>query len=105
MARGGAKGRKAKGGRKFAKADVMRMERLALEKANRALSAIEVAIAQWNASAEKPPALELRINRLREFHGALSGWEKRMLRSMAKEDVGARVGHLREFSDICHSFM
>ncbi len=85
--------------------DIDRMEKLTLEKANRALSAIENALAIWDASRNKPDDLKPRIGRLKYFYEALSGWEKKMLKSMsAKEDVDARIVHLREFSDICHAY-
>jgi uncharacterized protein (DUF1800 family) len=85
--------------------DIDEMEKLTLEKANKALSVIENTLAIWEASREKPEDLKPRISRLRYFYEALTGWEKKMLKSMAKdEDVDARIGHLREFSDICHAY-
>lgn len=85
--------------------DLEEMEKLTLEKANKALSTIESALAIWDASKEKPEELRPRIGRLKYFYEALSGWEKRMLQSMAKkESMDARIEHLREFSDICHAY-
>lgn len=90
---------------RYAPGDIEKMERLALEKANKALSTIESALAAWDASMEKPEALMPRIGRLKYFYEALSGWERKMLRSMAKtEGMDARIGRLREFSDICHAY-
>jgi hypothetical protein len=81
------------------------MEKLTLEKANKALSAIENAIAIWDASREKPDSLKPRIGRLKYFYEALTGWERKVLKSMAKhESMDARIEHLREFSDICHAY-
>jgi hypothetical protein len=90
---------------KYGQGDIEEMEKLTLEKANKALSTIENALAIWDASREKPEELKLRISRLKYFYEALSGWEKKMLQSMVKkESVDARIEHLREFSDICHAY-
>ncbi len=85
--------------------DVEGLEKDALEKANKALSAIENAIAVWDASKDKPVDYKPRIERLRYFHDALANWEKKMLLAMAKkEDMNSRVEILREFSDICYNY-
>jgi hypothetical protein len=99
------KPRRAGGKPKYRKADISRMERMAVRKANKALSAIEIALSSWNASSEKPPEMEVRIERLRQFYDELAGWEKKALKTMAgRGEVGERVAHLREFSDICHAY-
>jgi hypothetical protein len=85
--------------------DIDELEKEALEKVNKALAAIENAIAIWDASKVKPEDYKMRIDRLRYFHDRLAGWEKRMLMSMAKkEDPASRIELLREFSDICYSY-
>lgn len=85
--------------------DVEEMEKLALEKANKAISAIENAIAVWDASKEKPEDLKPRIVRLRYFYEALTAWEKKMLQTMGKEDkLGPRVERLKEFTEICYGY-
>lgn len=90
---------------KYTLGDIDDMEKLTLEKANKALSAIENALAVWDASGNKPDDLRPRINRLKSFYEALAGWERKVLQSMARhEDVDMRIEHLREFSDICHAY-
>jgi hypothetical protein len=89
----------------FTSADVDDIERETLQKANSAISAIENAIAVFDASEEKPQDLRIRIDRLRYFHDALSDWEKKMLKAIAKgARVHDRVEMLREFSDICYAY-
>jgi len=89
----------------YGEEDIELMEKTTLEKANKALSVIENTLAIWDASREKPEELMPRISRLRYFYEALSGWERKVLKSMAKEeDMEARIEHLREFSDICHAY-
>jgi hypothetical protein len=84
-----------------------------LKKANTAISAIENALAVWDASTQKPPELRVRVERLRTLHDALSAWERRMLKAMTSAvaksptqlnsdlESDPRVPLLREFSDIC----
>jgi primosomal protein N'' len=85
--------------------EVDELEKLSIEKSNRVISAIENALAAWDAAEEKPPGLEPRINRLKHMHEALSRWERKMLKSMAKkEDMDGRLERLREFGGICHAY-
>ncbi len=88
----------------YNESDIDELEKVALERANKALSAIENAIAVWEHSAEKPDELQPRINRLKAIHDALANWEKKVLRSMGKPDMASRVENLREFSDICFTY-
>ena len=91
--------------RKYSIKDVEEMEKLALDKANKAISAIENAIAVWDASKEKPAELKPRMVRLKYFYEALTVWEKKMLTTMGKEDqIGPRVERLKEFTEICYSY-
>ena len=81
------------------------LEKLSMEKSNRVISAIENALAAWDAAAEKPPDLQPRINRLRYLHEALSRWERKMLKSIdKKDDMDSRLERLREFGGICHAY-
>ncbi|VVC04778.1 Uncharacterised protein [Candidatus Bilamarchaeum dharawalense] len=85
--------------------DIDEMERQALEKVNKALSAIENAVAIWDSSKKRPVELKPRIEKLKIFHDELSNWEKRILQTMGgNADTETRVKLLREFSDICHSY-
>ncbi len=89
----------------YSLSDVTTMERKCLEKANKAISAIENAIAVWDAAKEKPAELEPRLQKMRYFHDSLSVWEKKMLKAMTrKEDINTRIQRLREFSDICYTY-
>ena len=85
--------------------DVDNMETVALEKANKAISAIENAIAVWDATAEKSDDLKPRMIRLKYFYEAISNWERKMLQTRGKEDqLGQRVERLKEFTEICSSY-
>lgn len=81
------------------------VEKETIDRANKALSALEVAIASWDAAIEKPERLKEKFSRYRKLHDALAGWEKRMLQSMGmKEDYSSRVSRLQEFVNICHTY-
>jgi len=95
----------AAGGGAYTASDIDEMEKLSLDKANKALSAIEGTLAIWESSAEKPENMRVRIGRLRYIYDALTEWERKMLRAMAKkEDADSRIARLREFSDICYAY-
>jgi hypothetical protein len=86
-------------------ADVGEMEHLAIEKANRCISAIENALAVWELSKDKPQDLAERIGRLRTFHEALTDWERKAIRTLGKGDeMDLRVRRLKEFTDICYRY-
>ena len=81
---------------------ISEMERLALEKANKTVSAIENAVAVWEASPVKPEDLKERITRLRYFYEDISRWEKKTLQTLGREDrMDARIERLKEFVEIC----
>jgi hypothetical protein len=85
--------------------DVDGMEKLALEKANKCISAIENAIAVWELSKDKPAEMEPQIGRMRNFYEALTAWEKKMLKTMGKRgEIQNRVARLKEFISICHAY-
>lgn len=85
--------------------DVSEMEQLALDKANKCISAIENALAVWELSADKPADLSERINRLRFFHEALTSWEKKTLPTVGNSgEIGVRVERLKEFTEICYRY-
>lgn len=92
-------------GQDYSIKDVEEMEKLALDKANKAISAIENAVAVWEASKDKPEALKPRIVRIKFFYEAITAWEKKMLQTMGRKDlIGPRVERLREFTDICFAY-
>jgi hypothetical protein len=85
----------------YTAADIEELERLSLEKANRAISAIENALAVWDATPDKPEQLKHRVNRLKSVHAVLSGWERKMLRARG---IDARAAILKEFVGICSTY-
>ena len=81
-----------------------RLEELSLEKANKAISAIENAIAVWEASPDHPEELKARVIRLKYFYDAILDWEKKALVTMGSEAIGERVERLKEFAEICFTY-
>jgi len=106
---GGAKGARDAGGPQqgagITEENIEIVEKDTLEKVNNALSALESALASWDASPEKPEDLEPKFTKYRKLHDALAQWETKMLRSMDKElDFYSRVDRLKEFARICDTY-
>lgn len=78
------------------------VEKETLERANKALSALEIAIASWESAEPKPAELSEKFTKYRRLHGALSEWEKKMLVAKTKkEEFDARIARLQDFVRIC----
>jgi len=85
--------------------DVEAAENETIRRVNKTLSAIEKAVASWDASKEKPINLRLKIMHLKRFHSRLSKWEKKMVLSISRHEARSkRVLLLREFTEICHAY-
>jgi hypothetical protein len=85
--------------------NIGQFEKEAIEKANKAISAIESALAAWDATKEKPEELKVKAERYRHFAEALSGWERKMLLASGKKRTFAeRVEMLEEFVDLCNAY-
>ena len=80
------------------------IEQETIQRVSKTISALEVALSTWDASKEKPLDLKLKYMKYQWLHEALSGWEKKVLKSRGTEDYNARVGHLHEFVSICNSY-
>lgn len=82
-----------------------KLEELSIEKANKAISAIENAIAVWESSPEHPEDLKARVIRLKYFHDAMMDWEKKTLVTRGSPGaIGERVDRLKEFAEICLTY-
>lgn len=80
-------------------------ERELQRKVNKALSKIEVVVAQWNMSAEKPEALAAQIDALRRFHQSFSEWERISIVGCSQEpNVESTADRLEQFADLCEQF-
>jgi hypothetical protein len=81
------------------------VEKETIERANQALSALEVAIAKWDLTPKKPDYLEEKFERYKKLHDVLSDWEKQMLLAMGKkENLARRLIRLQEFVRICQYY-
>jgi hypothetical protein len=101
---GGVKGgeQKARGiPPNMSESEIADLEKETMERVSSTISALEGAMATWEASSEKPEELKEKFARYRMIHGILSNWQLRALKSYAKSDVEERVKLLWEFVDIC----
>jgi len=85
--------------------DILDLEKTTMEKVNRTVSALEVAMAAWEGSTEKPDDLKEKIPRYKAIHQALSGWQAKAVRAFGTEDREARIRLIWEFVDICHAYL
>lgn len=98
--------------RKVAKAGVQpvnsgnmeQVEKETMEKVNRTISALETAMAAWDAAREKPEELKPKFTRYNQLHEVLSRWQTKALRSLGKAEYGERVQLLWEFVDLCKTY-
>lgn len=80
-------------------------EREIQRKVNRALSAIEVALAQWEMSPEKAEDMAGRIEVLKRFHQQFSEWERMsIIEYSARQDAESSAERLEQFADLCTEF-
>lgn len=77
------------------------MKKTTMEKAGKTISAIENALAVWDASKDKPTDLASRVDKLRSFHSNISEWEKKMLKTREKS---RKLELLVQFTQICYAY-
>lgn len=90
-------------GQKVSESDIKQMEKLTVQRVNNTLKVIENALETWDASQSKPQDLFPRVVKLKEFHNALTEWNRKMQQTR-EADVDTKVGVLREFVDICYRY-
>lgn len=78
---------------------IMELETEAREKVSKSISAIEVALAEWDAAEKKPQKLAGKIECLRTSYELLSTWEKESLKG--KCNPAAAKERLRKFIGMC----
>jgi predicted kinase len=80
------------------------MEQHAMEHTSHVISAIENAIAIWDATKEKTEDMEQRIIRLKRAYDLLTVWEKKALKmKISTRSTTERIKNLQEFTKICNS--
>ena len=85
--------------------ELRKVEDETLRKVNSTISSLEIAIAGWNASKEKPEELARKYRNYVWLHEELSKWATRLLKSRkGKADFDERIGLLGEFVKICSSY-
>lgn len=75
------------------------LEIQAQQKVSRALSAIEVALSEWDATKKKPGILARRIEYLKMCHGIFSNWGKESLKG--SKDINSTIKRLQSFTIMC----
>ena len=74
------------------------VEKETIARANKALSALEIAIASWDAAETKPEHLRDKFKKYRRLHSALSDWEEGMLKALGKkQEFQERISRLQDY--------
>ncbi len=85
--------------------NIGQFEQDTIQRVNKALSALETAIASWDASPDKPEDLQPKFMKYKRFHDALVDWETKMIKNPGSElDFYSRLERLKEFSNICYTY-
>lgn len=100
MARGNSK--KA---RKLPSADLEKVEADSIHYVNMTISALESAMAAWEAAKAKPEDLRAKYVRYRLIHEILSRWQTKALRGMKAATYSERTALLWELVDICDTYL
>ena len=79
-------------------APILGFEAETLRRVSNSISAIEIALAEWEAS-EKPKELERNTRYLRMSHELLSAWGRESL--LGDKSTKSSKERLRRFSEIC----
>lgn len=86
------------------RANIEQVEQETMQRVNKTISALEMAIASWDAAKEKPEDLKPKFMRYGQLHEVLSRWQTKALRSLGKADYDERVQLLWEFVDLCKTY-
>ena len=85
--------------------NVGQAEKLAMESAAITISALDEALACWEAAKEKPEDLKGKAIRYKYLLESLNNWTKDMLKSQKKSpDFDKRIKLLERFVDICNAY-
>ncbi len=81
------------------------VEEETLEKVGKTLSALELALASWDAAKEKPESLRPKFAKYRLLHDMLIQWQKKAQRAAGKKAAfEKKVAVLWDFVDICRDY-
>ncbi len=86
------------------KTDIASVEDETMKRVNHTITTIEDFLAKWDASKIKPDDMFPQILKIRQFHDALSGWQRDALKARGKEGEGGRIKRLRDFVLICRTY-
>jgi hypothetical protein len=80
-------------------------ERETIQVANSTLTALESALAAWEASKTKPDSLKEKFDDYARLRDELAGWMTKALRARSEGDsFESRQKRLAEFSSICKRY-
>ncbi len=80
--------------------DLIKLESEAQTKVNKSITSIEIAMARWDNTKEKPPHLRERMDYLKISHKMFSEWQKKSV--TGQKDLPSVIKRLNEFGAICN---
>ena len=87
------------------KPDFSKIEKEAMQRADRTLSTIENFLLKWDSSKQKPSSMTAQISKVKRFYEALSVWQKSTLKAQkSKFDEAAAKKRLANFVHICQNY-
>lgn len=91
------------GGLKITEKNIGQVEKDTIEIASSTISALESALASWEATEKKPKELVAKFKRYAWFRDALAEWMTNTLRS-TDDDFQSRLKKLAEYAAICRQY-
>ncbi|MGV8085767.1 MAG: hypothetical protein ACP5N9_05965 [Candidatus Bilamarchaeum sp.] len=87
------------------KPDFSKIEKEAIQRADRTLSTIETFLVNWDSSKQKPSSMNQQVSKVKRFYDALSLWQKSTLKAQkSKFDESAAKKRLAAFVHICQNY-
>jgi len=84
--------------------DISTIEEETLNRVNKTMRSIEGFLARWNASKVKAGEMIPEVAKIKEFHKALTEWQRKALANRGKGSREDRMKRLEDFVLICRSY-
>ncbi|MEW6748583.1 MAG: hypothetical protein AB1295_02670 [Candidatus Micrarchaeota archaeon] len=90
--------------RKFSASDISSVEEETLKRVDKTMKALEDFLSRWKASKIASGGVLPEVEKIKEFHRALSEWQRKALTGRGRGSDEERMERLEEFVLICRSY-
>jgi len=80
------------------------VEEQTITRVERTIRSLDEFLAKWDASKVKPDDMFPQVVKIRQFHEALTSWQRDAVKSRRRDDEESRVRRLRDFVMICRMY-